>query len=81
MSLVLEILSYLSYLINFITYIFYDFICCCYLIQKLREDTSSRFIHRRETLSDLSTGDVRSGLAQTRVDYIERIIPVNAIIK
>ena len=52
-----------------------------YVFQRDRDGNSSRFVHSRETIEDLSEGDVRSGLAQTSVDYIERIIPVNAIIK
>ena len=52
-----------------------------YVFQRDRDGNSSRFVHRRETIEDLSEGDVRSGLAENGVNYIERIIPVNAIIK
>ena len=48
-------------------------------LQRARDGTSSRFVHKRETLKDLSHGVSRSNLAGG--GNTERIVPMNAIIR
>ena len=48
-------------------------------LQRARDGTSSRFVHKRETLEDLSLGVSRSNLAGG--GNTERIVPINAIIR
>ena len=51
----------------------------CFPLQRARNGTSSRFVHKRETLKDLSIGVSRSNLAGD--GNTERIVPINAIIR